>query len=430
MSNIDLHQSSRKYPKDWKMPPHSEQVEMAIIGCCITTPKQSVPEAQSVITSPEYFYTMTCRSAWEIIQNMDTDKIDAVTIFIKVERLGLSAQFLSDCQSMVTSPEMMPVWLEELASKFEARQVIKTADELTRLAYEGSEAILDEAERKIMAIRPNRTVAPDMRTLIGFAIEKIDRKFQTNEISGLTTGLIDLDRMTDGMHSGEMIVIACYPGTGKSTLAVNIAVTNALMGNPTVIFTAEMAPVQLVLRSLCSESKSNFHRLNPYDLVRMAGVAGKLAKAPLYIEPAAGMNVRQIAAILRRMKQKHGIKLAVGDYIQRFSGNGETRELEIASISREIKNVALDLGIPFLALSQLNDDGKLRESRALGQDGDSVWKLMNDGDWHPVVQPVKLLIEKCRDGSTGSVDLVFQKTFTKFENAAKVSQSDVPGNED
>ena len=409
-----------------RLPPHSQETEMAIIGCCITTPKQSVPEAQTVITTPEYFYTNACQAAWETIQGTALDKIDIVTVFTRGKRLGITAQFLADCQNAVTSAEMMPAWLEELSNKFAARQVIKAATELVQMAYDGYSKLLDEAERKIMAIRPNRSTPLNIRTLIGHAIDKIEHKYKTNSISGLTTGLADLDALTDGLHPGEMVIVGGLPSCGKSALAVNISVTNALMGVPSCIFTAEMAPVQLVVRSMCSEARANFHHLDQGAFTRLAISAGKLSKAPLYIEPASKMTIQQVIARARRLKQRNGIKLIAVDYIQILQGHGDNREQQISSISKGIKEMAMELGVPVLALSQLTDDGKLRESRAIGQDGDSVWKLKNKGEWQAVSQPVKLNVEKCRDGATGDVDLLFQKTFTRFENASKVEEEDKP----
>ena len=131
------------------------------------------------------------------------------------------------------------------------------------------------------------------------------------------------------------------------------------------------------------------------------------------------MTIGQVMATARRLKQKHGIRLIVVDYIQLLIGRGDNREQEISSISKGIKSMALELDCCVLALSQLTDDGKLRESRAIAQDADTIWKLENHGDWQPLVQPIKLHIEKCRDGSTGTVPLTFMKTITRFESAIR-----------
>ena len=158
----------------------------------------------------------------------------------------------------------------------------------------------------------------------------------------------------------------------------------------------------------------------------MTVAAGKISHAPIYIENANGMTIGQVQAMARRLHQKHGIKIILIDYIQLLIGTGDNREQQISSISKGLKAIAIELKCCVLALSQLTDDGKLRESRAIGHDADSVWKLENNGEWQPHTQPIKLVVEKCRDGETGKVELIFQKQFTRFENVAKITDEDVP----
>jgi replicative DNA helicase len=166
--------------------------------------------------------------------------------------------------------------------------------------------------------------------------------------------------------------------------------------------------------------------LDDGSLVRLANVAGKILKAPLYIQSVNKMTIQQVTSLARSLRQKHGIKLAGIDYIQLLAGEGDNREQQISSISKGIKGMAIELGIPVMALSQLTDDGKLRESRSIGQDGDSVWKLKNKGEWQPVFQTVELCVEKCRDGATGQVELLFSKRFTRFDNKSKIDEADTP----
>jgi replicative DNA helicase len=221
-----------------------------------------------------------------------------------------------------------------------------------------------------------------------------------------------------------LIVVAGFPSTGKTALAVNIAVHCALNKIPAAIFSAEMRPVQLVIRSLCSNARANYHHLFQEDIARMIPEVARLSKAPIFIEPAQGMSIGQVVAVARRLKQKHGIQIVVVDYIQLLSGIGDNREQQVSSISKGLKAMALELEVAVLALSQLTDDGKLRESRAIGQDADTIWKLENEGEWQPKVQPIKINIEKCRDGETGKVDLTFLKEFTRFECVSKFGAVD------
>jgi len=328
--------------------------------------------------------------------------------------------YLNQCEDMVTSTANIAEWIETVLNKFTLRKIIQVCTSAIGDAYmhtNGAGEILDRVEAAILQIRPNQKQSNDIKSLVREAIGKIEQKMNNPEsLGGISTGLLDLDALSDGMHKGEMIVVCGFPSTGKTALSVNIAVNCATNKIPAAIFSAEMRPVQLVIRSLCANSRSNYHKLTEYDVVKMMPEAPKLANAPLFIEAAHGMTIGQINAVARRLKQKNSIQLIVVDYIQLIGGTGDNREQQISSISKGLKAMALELDLPVLALSQLTDDGKLRESRAIGQDADTVWKLVNDGEWMPKVQPINLMIEKCRDGETGKVKLTFLKEITRFEN--------------
>jgi len=189
-----------------------------------------------------------------------------------------------------------------------------------------------------------------------------------------------------------------------------------------------MTAVRLALRSLCSEARVNFKQVCESDLAKLTSSVAQLSAAPIHIDSINGMSIGQVRAIGRRMKQQHDIKLLAIENVQLLTGTGDNREQEIASISRGLKGMALELNIPVLGLSQLNDEGKLRESRAIGHDADSAWIITNDGVWQPKIQPVILKVEKCRDGETGNVKLNFLKTITRFEQVAQITDDDIPTN--
>ena len=243
---------------------------------------------------------------------------------------------------------------------------------------------------------------------------------------------MDLDRLTDGLHGGEMVVIAAYPSTGKTTLAINMVFHNALKGIPSAVFTAEMRPVQLVVKAICSEAKINLYdvrdgKLSESDFGKMTGASARIAASKIHIESIAGQTIGQLIALARRVKQKHDIKLAVVDYLQLLSCPGtDNREQEVSQISKGIKQIAMELDIPVIVLSQLNDDGKLRESRAIGQDADGIWKLSIVGERQSEAQPIKLVVEKNREGATESVDLMFLKTIQRFESVSKIPDYERP----
>ena len=246
---------------------------------------------------------------------------------------------------------------------------------------------------------------------------------------------------------------AARPSVGKTSLAMNIAEHVALeLKIPTGVFSLEMTADQLVLRMLCSRSRVNLRSIRDgflaeRDFPKLTGAAGKLAAAPLIVDDTSALSILQLRARARRMKQQHGIKLFVIDYLQLLhstSRKADNRQQEIADISGGIKALAKELAVPIIVLSQLNrelekrgDNAKprlsdLRESGAIEQDADLVgllYKIKEEdesgGSYQDAI-PMKLLIEKQRNGPTGEVDLTFLKSYTRFESAAKVALEDVP----
>lgn len=403
-----------------RLPPHDTEAEMAVIGCCLTEPERCITEAQMTILQPEYFYDLRCRNAWTRANSMLPSDVNTITIRCD----SLPFDFLNQCQDLAVSTANLPSWLEIVEKRFIARRLIQTSQDIIRKSYELADA-LEDAESAILKIRPNKVNQESLSALLLQATGILEKQAESNgEITGYSTGLVDLDRKTDGLHPGEFVVIAALPSCGKTALAVNVSVSNAMRGIPAGVFSAEMRPVQLVVRSLCSESKVNPRELCEEDIKKLIVTTSRVSKSPLHIQSASGFSIGQLKAAIRRMKQQHKIQIAVVDYIQLIAGTGDNREQQIASVSRGLKAIALELDICVIGLSQVNDDGKLRESRAIGQDADSVWVLENDGEWHPINQPVQLKIQKCRDGETGMVRLLFMKQWTRFECPAPITNYD------
>jgi replicative DNA helicase len=276
-------------------------------------------------------------------------------------------------------------------------------------------------------------------------------------LGGIGTGFPDLDRVTDGLHGGEMVVIAARPSMGKTSLAMNIVEHVVLQQKlPVGVFSLEMTAEALVLRVLCSHAKVNLRNIregfmSEHDFPKLTGAAGKLSNAPLFIDDTPGLSILQLRAKARRLWQQHGVKLFVIDYIQLLHSTArrsqENRQQEIADISSGIKALAKELNVPVIVLSQLNRElekdksrkprlSDLRESGAIEQDADLVGLLYKpsggeDDEGGAVEEqdglPVNLLIAKQRNGPTGDVNLTFLKSYTRFESAAKVSNEDVPG---
>jgi replicative DNA helicase len=262
--------------------------------------------------------------------------------------------------------------------------------------------------------------------------------------------------MTNGLHGGEMIVIAARPSMGKTSLAMNIAEHVAIEAKlPVGVFSLEMTSESLVLRMLCSRSRVNLRNvregfLAERDFPKLTGAAGKLASSPLFIDDSSGLSILQLRAKARRMHQQYNIKVFVIDYLQLLHSTArraENRQQEIADISSGIKALAKELNVPIIVLSQLNRElereknrkprmSDLRESGSIEQDADLVGLLYKPntddeeaaavGPAQEEALPVNLLIAKQRNGPTGDVNLTFLRSYTRFESAAKVSDDDVP----
>jgi replicative DNA helicase len=277
-------------------------------------------------------------------------------------------------------------------------------------------------------------------------------------LTGVATGFVELDKMTSGLHGGEMIVVAARPSMGKTSLAMNIAEHVAVEEKlPVGVFSLEMTSESLVMRMLCSRARVNLRNvregfLAERDFPPLTNAASNLTSAPLFIDDSSGLSILQLRAKARRMYQQYGIKLFVIDYLQLLHSTArraENRQQEIADISNGIKSLAKELNVPVIVLSQLNRElekdksrkpqlSDLRESGAIEQDADVVGLLYkpgrgkgeggedDDGGAEQDALSVNLLIAKQRNGPTGDVRLTFLKSYTRFESAAKISDEDLP----
>ena len=325
--------------------------------------------------------------------------------------------------------------------------------------YEGDvDALLDEVETSVLRVNESRALAEisSVKTLVNQALVTIENFFnRKGELSGMSTGFPDLDKMTDGLNGGEMVVIAARPSMGKTSLAMNIAEHVALeLKLPVGVFSLEMSSESLVLRMLCSIARVNMRSIrdgfmSESDFPKLMSASGRLAGAPLYIDDTAGLSIVELRARARRMHQQHGIRLFVIDYLQLLNSTArrsqDNRQQEIADISSGVKALAKELKVPVIVLAQLNRElekdksrkprlSDLRESGSIEQDADLVGLLYkpSSGDDEDgaapdesVGVPVNLLIAKQRNGPTGDVDLTFMKPYTRFENRSKFSDDDV-----
>lgn len=302
------------------------------------------------------------------------------------------------------------------------------------------------------------TETKTIRQYVQEAMADIQAAVERNGVmNGLTTGLIDLDAVLGGLTPQEMVVIAARPGMGKTSLAMNIAEKVAITDKlPVGIVSLEMSGMSLTQRMIASRARINLRSLRDgfmpeRDMPRLLRASSEIAAAPLYIEERGGMSIFEIRARARRWSQRYAIKLLVIDYLQLANSMGgrrkfENRQQEVSDISMGAKNIAKELNIPVIILSQLNRDverdknrmprlSDLRESGSIEQDADKVvflYRPSGDEDeddqrrWDSAAYEMTALVAKNRNGGKGPVPLTFIETITRFESVARISDSDVP----
>jgi replicative DNA helicase len=451
-----------------RLPPHSTEAEQGVLGCVLLSPMEVMGACiEKLKAGGQVFYDLRHQHLYELLCEMYDSKvaIDLITVQQnlkdrnQLEAIG-GTGYLSSLIDAVPSAANLEYYIEIVREKFLLRRMIQTCSGVVARVYEHEgevDGLLDEVERDVLRISEERVEVSSrtIKDLVHKAINTIEEFHQRQGmLTGVATGFSDLDKMTSGLHPGEMVVIAARPSMGKTSLAMNIAEHVAIEQKlPVGVFSLEMTAESLVLRMLCSRSRVNMRSIREgflaeRDFPKLTGSAGKLANAPLFIDDSSGLSILQLRAKARRMAQQHGIKLFVIDYLQLLnstSRRAENRQQEIADISNGIKSLAKELSVPVIVLSQLNRElekdksrkprmSDLRESGSIEQDADLIGLLYkpSSGDEDEGAAPeqesvaVNLLIAKQRNGPTGDVHLTFMKSYTRFESAAKVSADDVP----
>ena len=386
------------------------------------------------------------------------DVIDAVTLADELKTAGeLEAVggmgYLARLVDAVPTAANVGYHCRILRDKSVLRRLISSATEIIQEAYEAPageiDETLDRAEQKIFEIAQaeERGGFVRIKEVLRSTMDRIDELTRNpGSITGVASGFPDLDRMTAGFQPSDLIVLAGRPSMGKTALALNVAQHTAIDEDvPVAIFSLEMSRESLVQRMLCAESKVDSSRvrtgrLNTDDFTRLARGAGHLNTAPIWIDDTPALSPIELRAKVRRLHAEVGVGLVVLDYLQLMSGGdrSENRQQEISAISRSLKGIAKEVGVPLLALSQLSRapeqrEGNrprlsdLRESGAIEQDADVVLFIFRE-EMHRKPEEVEerglagkaeLIVGKQRNGPTGSVDLYFHKAFTAFESVSR-----------
>jgi replicative DNA helicase len=446
-----------------RAPPHSVEAEQGVLGSMLISPRETIAECVERINE-EYFYIPAHQTIYELLVDLWNagQAIDLITFTQVLRDRNLldgvgGASFVTSLFTFVPTAANVGYYLEIVRDKYILRQIITAATESVRRAYEEQDevdALLDEVEQKIFAVGEDRFKGQllTMKEHVMGAVEALEKiSERKGALTGLSTGFVDLDRLTSGLHPAEMIVIAGRPSMGKTAFAMNIAEHVAVKEKLAVaVFSLEMSTPQLVQRMLCSGAKVNLKRLKDgflagSDFHNITAAAAKLAEARIFIEDTSALSILELRAKARRIKAQHDIQLIVIDYLQLLRSTTrraqDNRQLEISEISGGIKSLAKELNLPIIVAAQLNrnpenrtGDAKgrprladLRESGAIEQDADVVGLLYREKYYADTEQEkdetkgrAELLIAKQRNGPSGeSVRLTFLEDVTRFVDRAE-----------
>ena len=395
-----------------KVPPQSKELEEAVLGAIML--EKSAFDTVVEILKPECFYAEAHQSIFKAMKSL-ADKSLPIDLLTVVEELKFKGElelvggpyYVSKLTNAVVSSANIEAHARIVLQKFIQRELIRISGEIIGDAYEDTTDVfdlLDDAESKLFEITNNhlRSAFEDINTVLVKTIQRIeDMRNKDEDITGVPSGFPSLDKLTYGWQQTDLIVLAARPSVGKTAFALNLARSAALhptKPTPVVFFSLEMSSSQLVQRILSAESeiwleKITRGKLEEHEMKQLykRGIE-RLSNAPIYIDDTAALNIFELRAKCRRLKNKHDIGLIIIDYLQLMSGGGDNkngnREQEISKISRDLKGLAKELKVPIIALSQLSREvekrkegakipqlSDLRESGAIEQDADMVMFL-------------------------------------------------------
>ncbi|MBA25134.1 MAG: replicative DNA helicase [Candidatus Marinimicrobia bacterium] len=442
--------------KNLKIQPQSIEAEQAVLGSMLTSP-EAVNKAQEIL-SAESFYVDAHKKIFEVMIQLfnNNEPIDVLSVDNKlkennqIELVG-GSYFITGLPDLVPSTANIEYYAKIVLEKASLRNLINISNEISFQAYENSgnfENILDESEQKIFALSQGKikNKFQALKPVLQRSFERLDEISKNpGSVTGVPSGLRELDKLTSGFQPGELIIVAGRPSMGKTALALSFARNAAIDYKiPVGIFSLEMSNDALAMRLLTAESRVDSHLVRsgilPKEQWRNLSMSvGNLADAPIFLDDTPAMGITELRAKSRRLKSEKDVKLLVVDYLQLMKGpqNVESRQQEISQISQSLKALAKEINVPVLALSQLSrapearSDHRpvlsdLRESGAIEQDADLVmflyrkWVYSRDDEDK---RKAEIIISKQRNGPTGTINATFIDNYAKFENTSLV---DVP----
>lgn len=432
--------------------PHSLEAEQAVL-CSMFLSKYALNNASENLVMEDFYFDKNAK-IFKVMTDLHEKNvaIDVTTVTNELNTKEWLVQaggveYLSEIVTSLATAANVDEYINIVHEKALLRKLINESTNIITDAYNAKDEVndlLDSAEKKILNVVKNRRSSEFKKIQEVLFKAQSDLEFLSKnkgDITGLATNFIDYDRLTKGLHPNELIILAARPGVGKTAFALNLATNVAMNSNSTVaIFTLEMAAEQLAMRMISSIGKIEMNKLKSgnlahEDLKRFNEAISRLAETKIYIDDTAGITIGEIRSKCRRLASSpDGLSLVIIDYLtliqgsSRYSGN---RQQEVSEISRSLKTMALELGVPVIALAQLsrNVEGRenkrpilsdLRESGSIEQDADIVAFLYRDDyyadDKSNPTSDIELIIAKHRSGPPGTINLKFQKNFSNFVN--------------
>lgn len=441
-------------PLPQRVPPQNIDAEMSVLGAMLIK-KEAITQAQELLKADD-FYREAHRLVYESMLELaaDSEPVDLVTLAEALrkkellEKIG-GISFLTQLANYTPTAANLVYHAKIVKEKSELRHLIDAATEIASNAYEATDDvtdIMDDAEKKILAVAGSQATGgfEPIKDIVINAIDHVETIYENKGgLTGIDTGFTDLNNMTSGLQKSDLVLVAARPSMGKTAFTLNIATFAAMHGHTVAFFSLEMSKEQLVQRMLCSEGGIDSQRLRTgtlgdEDWSNLIATADKVSKAKLFIDDTAGIGVMELRSKARRLKAEHGLDLIVIDYLQlmqgRSKGGDNSRQQEVSEISRSLKALARELDVPVVALSQLSRSvesrtvkkpmlSDLRESGSLEQDADIVMFLYREDYYDQETQKkniTEVIIAKHRNGPIGTVELFFQKEFTKFRTLSKI----------
>lgn len=448
-------------PAGGRVPPQAVEVEMAVLGAMLIE-KEAIAKAVEVLDETA-FYKPAHQQIFAAMVGLfeRSEPVDLITLVEELRRRGQLDKmggevYLTELTSRTTSAANIEFHAHIVLEKALMRQLIASSSEVINRAYRETEDaldLLDEAEQRIFQISEQRMKKTfvSMNTAVHSTMELLESIHGKHSgITGVPAGFTELDNITGGFQKSDLVIVAGRPSQGKTALVLSMARNASVLHNvPVGFFSLEMSTQQLVMRLICAEARVDAHsvrtgRLPEDEWRKLSTSVGRLYKAKIFIDDTPALGILEVRAKARRLRAEHNVGLIVVDYLQLMQGpkNIQSREQEISTISRSLKALAKELGIPVLALSQLNRAvetrgdkrpvlADLRESGAIEQDADVVlfvhrpemYGIEKDEDGNPTEGMAEIIIGKQRNGPTGTIRLAFIRQYARFENLTRFRES-------